>query len=104
MLVVASLLLGMAGYHSIAGLPWIDAFENSVPIMALHNVGSLALPNGLRLARPFHLMEGHHRFGYLRAMSLDRTRPPQSQHSLWLITPDTALVRRYWPMNFAPDS
>ena len=32
-LILASLLLGAAGYHLFAGLPWIDAFLNAAMIL-----------------------------------------------------------------------
>ena|SRR5689334_8164198 len=31
--VLVSLLLGMAGYRWIAGLPWVDAFENAAMLL-----------------------------------------------------------------------
>jgi hypothetical protein len=33
LVVMASLLMGMAGYHWIAGLPWVDAFENAAMLL-----------------------------------------------------------------------
>ena len=32
-LAAAALLIGMVGYHQIAGLPWIDSFENAAMIL-----------------------------------------------------------------------
>jgi hypothetical protein len=34
LLVLASLFVGMAGYHFIAGLAWIDAFQNAAMILS----------------------------------------------------------------------
>jgi len=31
--IVVSLVIGMAGYHSFEGMPWIDAFVNSAMLM-----------------------------------------------------------------------
>jgi hypothetical protein len=33
LLILVSLLLGMAGYHGIAGLSWVDAFYNAAMIL-----------------------------------------------------------------------
>ena len=41
-LVVMGLLLGMAGYHFLEQLPWIDAFENAA--MILSGMGPLHSP------------------------------------------------------------
>jgi hypothetical protein len=41
-LILASLLLGMAGYHWLMRLPWVDAFENAA--MILSGMGPLATP------------------------------------------------------------
>jgi hypothetical protein len=41
-LVVVSLAVGMAGYHSYEGLPWIDAFLNAS--MILSGMGPLLQP------------------------------------------------------------
>lgn len=61
-LVVASLVIGMVGYHGFEGMPWIDAFVNAAmilsgmgPIGELHSSGSkifagcYALYSGLAL-------------------------------------------------------
>lgn len=59
MLVVASLLLGMAGYHSIAGLPWIDAFENSAMLLGgMGPVGDVRNAGGKIFAGLFALYAG----------------------------------------------
>jgi hypothetical protein len=41
-LVIASLAVGMAGYHGYEGLPWIDAFLNAS--MILSGMGPLMQP------------------------------------------------------------
>ncbi len=41
-LVAVSLLAGMVGYHTLVGLPWIDAFLNAS--MILSGMGPLASP------------------------------------------------------------
>lgn len=41
-LVVIGLALGMAGYHYLESLPWIDAFENAA--MILSGMGPLHVP------------------------------------------------------------
>jgi hypothetical protein len=41
-LVIASLAVGMAGYHGYEGLPWIDAFLNAS--MILSGMGPLLQP------------------------------------------------------------
>ena len=88
-LVACSLAVGMAGYHGLEGLPWIDAFVNSAmllggmgPVDALHTragklfAGCYALYCGLvvivaaglllapfvhRLLHRFHLEAGSSR-------------------------------------------
>ncbi len=34
LIVLGSLGLGMAGYHGLEGLPWLDAFENAAMILS----------------------------------------------------------------------
>ena len=41
-LIAGSLLAGMAGYHYLEGLPWLDAFDNAA--MILSGMGPLAQP------------------------------------------------------------
>jgi len=41
-LIAISLLAGMAGYHWLLSLPWIDAFENAA--MILSGMGPMATP------------------------------------------------------------
>ena len=41
-LVLASLLAGMAGYHGLVGLPWIDSFLNAS--MILGGMGPIVTP------------------------------------------------------------
>jgi len=41
-LIALSLLAGMVGYHTLVGLPWIDAFLNAS--MILSGMGPLASP------------------------------------------------------------
>jgi len=41
-LIAISLLIGMAGYHSLVGLSWIDAYENAA--MILSGMGPIAVP------------------------------------------------------------
>ena len=41
-LIAVSLLAGMAGYHYLEGLPWLDAFSNAA--MILSGMGPLAPP------------------------------------------------------------
>jgi len=44
-------------------------------------------------------MEGHHRFGYLRALRDDPRWTPAAEHDIWLVRPDRELVLDFWPMN-----
>jgi hypothetical protein len=55
-LVLISLFVGMAGYHFIAGLAWIDAFQNASmilsgmgPVDVLADSGLYAIYSGLAL-------------------------------------------------------
>jgi hypothetical protein len=42
-LIAVSLMIGMAGYHSLVGLSWIDAYENAA--MILSGMGPVATPD-----------------------------------------------------------
>jgi hypothetical protein len=42
-LIVISLMIGMAGYHWLVGLIWIDAYENAA--MILSGMGPVATPD-----------------------------------------------------------
>jgi len=44
-LILVSLVLGIAGYHGIVGLPWIDAYENAAMILA--GMGPIAAPDSV---------------------------------------------------------
>ena len=70
-----------------------------VPILVISNHEGISMPNGLRLATPFHLMEGHRRMGYLHALVEDKRWTPAAEHELWLVQPDSAAILNYWPMN-----
>lgn len=61
----------------------IDNGTWPVPILAVRNEADLVRPDGLVLAQPFHLVEAHHRLGYLRALVQDRRWTPATEHSLW---------------------
>jgi hypothetical protein len=43
LLIAISLILGMAGYHWLVGLIWIDAYENAA--MILSGMGPIATPD-----------------------------------------------------------
>ena len=58
-LVVASVLLGMAGYHWIGGLPWIDSFENAAMLLGgMGPVGVVTSRAGKLFAGFFALYAG----------------------------------------------
>ena len=58
-LVLASLFLGMAGYHWIAGLPWVDAFENAAMLLGgMGPIGEVATRSGKIFAGVFALYSG----------------------------------------------
>ena len=58
-LVIASLVLGMAGYHWVAGLPWVDAFENAAMLLGgMGPVGEVATRAGKVFAGLFALYAG----------------------------------------------
>lgn len=68
------------------------------PPMIIKNTRERRRPDGLKLAVPYQLMEGHHRIGFLRALAetLDAT---ESEHEVLVIdVPDTAVLD-YWPLN-----
>jgi hypothetical protein len=53
--------------------------------MVLDNPTGAKDPNGNQLAR-FHLLEGHHRVGYLRALLVKRDWSANTEHRLWLVS------------------
>ena len=58
-LVGASLLMGMAGYHWVAGLAWVDAFQNAAMLLSgMGPVGELATSRGKIFAGLFALYSG----------------------------------------------
>ena len=57
--VAVSLLLGMAGYHFIGHLPWIDAFENAAMLLGgMGPVGVVTSASGKIFAGVFALYAG----------------------------------------------
>jgi hypothetical protein len=72
-----------------------------VPILVLRNVQRLTRPDGLPLGSPYHLVEGHRRLGYLRAMSEDDRWTPSLAHEVWLLEYEPSSVLSFWPMNDA---
>lgn len=68
-----------------------------VPIVALRDLVGLVPPDGLALAVPFHLAEGHHRLGY--PLMQDPRWTARPTHSLWIVDVDPTAVIGYWPMN-----
>ena len=58
-LVAGSLLMGMAGYHWVAGLSWVDAFENASMLLAgMGPVGAVTSRAGKIFAGVFALYSG----------------------------------------------
>lgn len=58
-LVAVSLLLGMVGYHWVAGFSWIDAFEDSAMLLGgMGPVGQVASPAGKVFAGLYALYAG----------------------------------------------
>ena len=56
---LASLLLGMVGYHWIAGLPWVDAFENAAMLLGgMGPIGEVCSRSGKIFAGVFALYSG----------------------------------------------
>lgn len=58
-LVAASLVMGMAGYHWLAGFSWIDAFEDAAMLLGgMGPVGQVASTTGKIFAGFFALYSG----------------------------------------------
>jgi hypothetical protein len=58
-LVALSLVIGMAGYHWLAGFAWIDAFEDSAMLLGgMGPVGPVASSTGKIFAGVFALYAG----------------------------------------------
>ena len=70
-----------------------------VPIMIIENTIALARPDGLQLGSPFHLMEGHHRLGYLHAIEEASGWTAADTHHVLVIRVAEAEVLDYWPLN-----
>jgi hypothetical protein len=59
MLILFSLLGGMAGYHQFEGMPWIDSFVNAAMILSgMGPVGTLQTWNGKAFAGAYALYSG----------------------------------------------
>jgi hypothetical protein len=59
LIVAASLAMGMAGYHYLAGLPWIDALLNSAMILTgMGPVDTLKTPTAKLFASFYALYSG----------------------------------------------
>ena len=54
---------------------------------------------GLSLAVPCHLLEGHCRTGYLRALHLSEKWSTRDTHPLWIAQPDLTEVLGFRPLN-----
>jgi hypothetical protein len=58
-LVTVSLAVGMAGYHWLADLPWVDAFENAAMLLGgMGPVSPISRPEGKIFAGLFALYAG----------------------------------------------
>jgi hypothetical protein len=58
-LVIASLLVGMAGYHYLESLAWLDAFANAAMILSgMGPLGQLQTPGGKLFAGLYALYSG----------------------------------------------
>jgi hypothetical protein len=58
-LIVASLLFGMAGYHFLEGMPWVDAFVNAAMILSgMGPIGELKTTGGKIFAGCYALYSG----------------------------------------------
>lgn len=59
LLILASLLIGMAGYHGIAGLSWLDAFYNAAMILTgMGPVAPMETPGAKVFAGLYALFSG----------------------------------------------
>ena len=65
--------------------------------MILRNDSGLCLPNGLPLGTPYHLVEGHHRLGFLVAMNEDQPESVLAEHRIWVLEVDPGAVSHEWP-------
>ncbi|WP_108652368.1 hypothetical protein [Dongshaea marina] len=58
------------------------------PIIVLNNNQQLNDPSGRPMAK-LHLLEGHHRFAYLKSMYDNSPQLLLPEHEIWLLTPKT---------------
>lgn len=77
----------------------VDEGSWPVPPIVLRNPDGLCDPAGTCLGQPFHLLEGHRRVSYFRAMASDPQWTLAPDHSLWLVTVDPSQVFAFWPLN-----
>lgn len=63
----------------------------------LENFIDLRFPSGVLLGRPYHLMEGHHRLGYFRA--IHKNAFDSSTHEIWIASPDPSQIMSFYPAN-----
>jgi len=73
------------------------------PPIVLANPNALREPSGCELGRPYHLLEGHRRIGYLRAI-VHSQGVVMPEHSLWVVTVDANAVFDFWPLNKLSES
>jgi hypothetical protein len=66
------------------------------PIIVLQNGKKFTRPNGLPLAEPFHLLEGHKRFAYMRALIHAHADHFAEFHELWVVNADEKMVKQDW--------
>ena len=86
------------GHRMITNGTWPES------IVVIRNDVELIRPDGLALAKPYHLMEGHHRLGYLKALVEHPEWEPAPEHGVWTVRVPPSAVVDYWPLNEAPDA
>ena len=75
-----------------------------MPPIILRNELALTDPGGLPLAQPFHLLEGHRRLGYFRAMAAGREFSLLPSHELWIAKAEASEVLAFRPLNVLEDT
>ncbi|MAX24619.1 MAG: hypothetical protein CMJ19_08960 [Phycisphaeraceae bacterium] len=69
-----------------------------LPPLIIENPKGITRPDGYPLGEPFHLMEGHHRLGFLHGLAKSQT-VLQEKHSLFIITVQEDGVFDHHPLN-----
>lgn len=78
-------------YHVYNDYNWLGKYflakgTWNTEIIVLQNDSGLENPYGEKYGKPYHLIEGHRRLGYLRRLFREKPSILADSHQLWLVT------------------